>query len=838
MILGPAGAGKSAALERSGLRFTNMGRRLQSIGGTRSCSFWLASYALFLDTAGRYAGQTEERDEWRVFLHLLRRQRRRPIDAVLLQVGIDELLDRPRAEVERTAMQLRERLDELVSVLGVQVPVHLMFNKCDLLDGFAETFAGLDEEERALPWGFPLDTAKLGGEPIGTLLAQRFAGLVRVLGERLTARLMALPEREPREATLSFPAELAALGTTLGLFTETLLEPRAHGERPWLCAVYLASAESTGQRLGGLRQRRSEELGLTGGGRYRAVVPPAPGAAAGGAPFFLRGVFTQVLRQAEHAARPSLARQAQQQRHQRLAVALGIVACGAGSWYLGGRYSAATHWLHQVTETSGKLQASPGISRNPALVTKDALRTEIDQQEALRELLESMPQGLPTGPYRLASRLLRRRIEDQWLPPLQNQMKHDLEQAANHQSAEPGEDFSRGFAMLRLSYVLHGNVCPGTDPEATQQSLSLYLSEHWQRALGQNNPWLAQVSTDEPDPAHPRALNTKLRRCFEFFLQQEPEELRATRPLVDELLRDKTRVALASGGEQSEVVFTLRASLANLYERTSQLSSLQVVDSGIERVFTGRGCSAFFSPQASSGSEWWTCVLDVPLPKEPSNLEEVYRRNYTTAWNRWLHELALRPPGGVREPTADAHASATKKEPAAEDLATAIAAFDGLLRDAHPGLTQIIHVVGGRADKPGGALAQRRSKRTWYSGCGKQVDWGNQTYKDFKTPPECKAALELVSPFAALFSKEKPTDDDPDGALREDYQKYLAAAKTLRATLYRIKNSTERYSDALKLVQATMGTAGDLWALDMARSELITSLQNRLATSRTVGPRC
>ena len=87
------------------------------------------------DTAGRYAVRDEDRDEWRAFLHLLAKRRRRPVDAVLLQVGIDELLDRPRADVERVAFALRERLDELTHFLDAQIPIHLLFNKCDCLEG-------------------------------------------------------------------------------------------------------------------------------------------------------------------------------------------------------------------------------------------------------------------------------------------------------------------------------------------------------------------------------------------------------------------------------------------------------------------------------------------------------------------------------------------------------------------------------------------------------------------------------------------------------------------------------------------------------------------------------
>jgi type VI protein secretion system component VasK len=826
MILGPSGVGKSTALERSGLRFTSLGRRLQGIGGTRNCTWWLASDAVFLDTAGRYAVRDEDRDEWRTFLHLLRKRRRRPIDAVLLQVGIDELLDRPRAEVERAALQLRERLDELASLLDAQVPVHLLFNKCDLLDGFVEFFGGIDKQEQAQPWGFQLDTSALTAELLGAAFSQRFANLVRTLTERSTTRLLALPEREPREAALGFPAELAALGATLSFFTETLFEPRARGERPWLCAVYLGSAEQTGQRAPGLRQRRAEELALSQGASSRLSTASAS-TGAGGETFFLRGVFTQVLRQAESAARPSTAKLSRMRLHQRVAVGLAMAACAAGSWYLGGRYSSAMLWFSRLEARAKQMDEAKDLPLQAARATKAEMVAELARQEAVRGLLVDAPSGLPPGPAATATALLRRRTEKQWLWPLKSQMQQDLEQAAKRQGTDPGKDFSHGFLMLRLLYVLRGNSCAGTDPELTRQSLAQYIVEHWQRALGEQGRWLALAGGDDEDAERPRAPSAQLRRQLELLFDQEPPALRDTvRLKFDEGLREEARQSLVSSGDQSSVVFNLRASLTNLYEPKAQLSTPLLNESGVERVFTTTGCATFFGKEASRGSEWWKCVLDIPLPKDPPNLEQIYQQKYVEAWNRWLHELALKP-----TPKKEA---VSAKDGAAVSVVDAIQALDGLVRDARPALPQVLQTVGRGREGIANVSKLRPGKRPFYAGCGKRfgksVDWGTEAIKDIAKQRECAGVLDLVAPMNQLAAKDKPPEDDAEaGSAREDYQKYLAAAKTLRATLNRIKESTERNSEALKLVQATMGASGDLWATDTARTEFIASLDSRLS---------
>ena len=78
-IIGPPGAGKSTALRNSGLRFPNVQGRngsVKGIGGTRNCDWWLANEGIVLDTAGRWATQDEDHEEWRCNPRRRRRRHR------------------------------------------------------------------------------------------------------------------------------------------------------------------------------------------------------------------------------------------------------------------------------------------------------------------------------------------------------------------------------------------------------------------------------------------------------------------------------------------------------------------------------------------------------------------------------------------------------------------------------------------------------------------------------------------------------------------------------------------------------------------------------------------
>lgn len=824
MILGPSGVGKSTALERSGLRFVSHGKRLQGIGGTRNCTWWLASDAVFLDTAGRYAVRDEDRDEWRAFLQLLRKRRSRPLDAVLLQVGIDEILDRPRAEVERVALQLRERLDELLLFLDAQIPVHLLLNKCDLLEGFVPFFATLDEQEKAGPWGFRLDTEELVRTSLGDAFQQRFAALLRHLGQRTTTRVLTLTDREMKESALQFPAELAATVSTLRFFVETLFEARARSQSPWLCAVHLGSAEQTGQRLTSQRQRRADELGLPSA-RHAASIGASP---IHSESMFLRGVFSQVLRQAELSARPSLARQKRLSLQQKLAVAAAGTACLFGSMFLGGRYSRAVLWLSQLEQACTDL----ALARAPASVAnqvpKQDIVSELRTQESVRILLEEAPRGVPRRPGELAAQLLRRRVEEAWLLPLTKQFTGDLDRAANHQSGTPDEAVARGFHILRLLYVMHGNSCAGTDPVTTRDSLSQVIIEHWLRALSDDGRFL-RPSADSDDEQRPQTAYLQLRRELEFYFDQSPLELRNSSQLrhkFDEGLREQAKQSLArdaDGAGSAELVFTLRASLANLYEREKQFSALSLLaDSGIQRVYTRTGCAQFFSKEATQGSEWWSCIVGKDLPKNPPGLDDVYRQNYTAAWNAWLQDLAY------------SKAAQSGAGPSKTTLDDVLRRLDAMFRNPPPALTELIRLIGQGQTAQSRQALRKQSRSSFFAGCGKTVNQAVEktkaTWDDVKLPRVCQDSLDVLQPLVLLSSKEKPQDspESAEGSIPADYKAYQEAAVALRKELFRISKITERGPDALKLVQETMTGKGVLWQLRAARETLVQDLNGQL----------
>jgi type VI secretion system protein ImpL len=330
VMIGPPGSGKTTALLQSGLRFPLEGaQELKGVGGTRHCDWFFADEAVLLDTAGRWTTQDSDRAAdaaaWLGFLDLLRRHRpREPINGVIVALAVDDLAGDP-ARLEAAARAARARLAELGARLGLSVPAYLLVTKADLLAGFRETFADLDERAREQVWGFTLPVAEPGGAPPRELVQGELDLLVERLGARLLDRLEAERGPDRRASIQAFPLQVAALAAPLRQFLDEAFGGTSYETPPLLRGVYFTSGTQAGtpidRLLGGLQRRFGLRLGPT---RARD----------GDRSFFL----TRLLREVIFAEAPLVRRasrlERRERRHARLAwgLATAAVPLVVGGW--------------------------------------------------------------------------------------------------------------------------------------------------------------------------------------------------------------------------------------------------------------------------------------------------------------------------------------------------------------------------------------------------------------------------------------------------------------------------------------------------------------------------
>src|SRR6185369_85355 len=229
------GAGKSTALKNSGLQFPYLSARgggVRGVGGTRNCDWWLTNEAIILDTAGRYATQDDDQEEWFAFLEMLRRTRaRRPINGVLVAVNVAELGGATEDEVADLAKRIRDRVDEVMSQLHVVVPVYLLCTKCDLISGFVETWSELKKNERGRIWGFTFPIDQDNPDP-SEPFAEKLDELLNVLELRSLSRMAADRRLEVRQRIYEFPQQMEAARANLTEFVAQAFAPNVYQETP------------------------------------------------------------------------------------------------------------------------------------------------------------------------------------------------------------------------------------------------------------------------------------------------------------------------------------------------------------------------------------------------------------------------------------------------------------------------------------------------------------------------------------------------------------------------------------------------------------------------------
>ena len=238
LVLGEAGAGKSALVAGSGLEFPAQVAR-RNFESTRFGSAILADQAVVIDTSGRFARGGEE---WRRLLGLLREARPGcPVDGVIVVVPAASLL-RPRGgDLDEEARELRRRLNEIRVELAVDPPVYVVVSKADQLEGFAETVQALPKSWREQAVGWTNDQRRLADPE--ARVAEAFESLAARLDGFVAELLLREPDPARQRRIFVFPEQIGGLAHAAARFAGVAFRRDAYSDAaPFLRGVYLTSA--------------------------------------------------------------------------------------------------------------------------------------------------------------------------------------------------------------------------------------------------------------------------------------------------------------------------------------------------------------------------------------------------------------------------------------------------------------------------------------------------------------------------------------------------------------------------------------------------------------------
>ena len=292
LVVGETGAGKTALIHH--LEAGLPPDEPRSVGGTASINWWFTNYAVILDTQGRLMFEQSDpgsTSEWHEFLGLLRKLRFAcPINGMLLTISVESLLLDPPEAMGHKAETIARQLEVIQRELGVRFPVFLLVTKCDLINGFCEFFADLEDPkalQQMLGWSNPAALeAPFRPEIIDEYLQTAVERLKR---RRLGLLLNPAPTKpggrriDEVDRLYSFPQSLGALAPALRRYVERVFVARKWTSSPlFLRGIYFTSSKREGGTL-------DAELARAMGMPVQHL--PAERVWEGGHAYFLRDLF-------------------------------------------------------------------------------------------------------------------------------------------------------------------------------------------------------------------------------------------------------------------------------------------------------------------------------------------------------------------------------------------------------------------------------------------------------------------------------------------------------------------------------------------------------------------
>jgi len=475
MVIGNPAAGKSSAITQSGLQFPFAdARAIQGVGGTRQCDWFFTAEGILLDTAGRYAVQAADREEWHGFLGLLKKHRpRAPVNGIIIAVSIAELRGDDPEAVLRLARSLRQRVQDLIEKLEVFAPVYVMFTKADLIAGFADFFADAELSERERPWGATMPfRQKAGCRDMLAFFEQSYDELCDGLREMAVATMTERRRELVPAGVHTFPLEFSALRSPVKAFLATLFEDNPFQFRPVFRGYYLTSALQEGQPLCAQSLRVAQRFGLA----RPDDTATHPRIQTG---YFLPQLFRDVIFADKNLVSQYATRRQRLLRNGAFVTAvvlLGILL-GAWTWSYSGNAQLVANAAEDL-DKAVKLQA-----QRPDLQSRlEALQLMQDRIEQLDKLERESPWLLGMG---LSQRgALERKLRSEYfkgmseilLKPVASSLENQLFASGRREAGNGDDGYNALKAYLMLAEKSHAE--PG--------HLGDQLTRHWRGWLETN----------------------------------------------------------------------------------------------------------------------------------------------------------------------------------------------------------------------------------------------------------------------------------------------------------------------------------------------------------------
>jgi type VI secretion system protein ImpL len=257
-LVGDSGSGKTTTIIRSGLEPELLAGQVFQDGSvipTRAVNLWYGGQALFADAGGALLSDPAR---WARLIKCLAPAKLRSVvgkgqqapRAAVVCFDCENFMKQNAAESNVIAVQnLRARLGEACQLLGIGLPVYVLFTKADRLPFFSEYVRNLSNEEAGQILGAtlpirPSRTAGVYADQETQRISAVFDGLFYSLSDK---RLEYLPREHDAErlpGVYEFPRQFRKLRTPLVQFLVDLCRPSQLRAGPFLRGFYFTGVRT------------------------------------------------------------------------------------------------------------------------------------------------------------------------------------------------------------------------------------------------------------------------------------------------------------------------------------------------------------------------------------------------------------------------------------------------------------------------------------------------------------------------------------------------------------------------------------------------------------------
>lgn len=282
LIIGADDAGKTSFVNRTNQKFTlteveRSSKRYQRSRSDYQVNWWASDEAILIDPDGALFMQQDNSEQsgnssevqknthiddsvkeapksvvakalWEHLVSWLNKTRpRRPLNGIILVVDFPKLIGTSNSDRKALAILMRGRIRELMEQFGARIPVYVVLNKFDLLEGFNTFYNDLDKRARqaTLGFSFSLNTQSNLDEWIDEF-EQNYLKFTQEIEDAVFDKLANTIDKTTRESLYMFVRELTGLREILLQFICDVLESDRFSTTPYVRGVYFSSVFQQG----------------------------------------------------------------------------------------------------------------------------------------------------------------------------------------------------------------------------------------------------------------------------------------------------------------------------------------------------------------------------------------------------------------------------------------------------------------------------------------------------------------------------------------------------------------------------------------------------------------